>query len=157
MLLLLTKNKDKLHVLKYIRDDGSVTWIMADDFFIRHDLSHYAIEKILGYTTAFNGMVNSGMDIRDFENKEKSKAIKVTAEAAYAENMANLFLMELAQGEVPDFNGLQKKTFMANNATFEQIELPVDKINAIRMLLKELTGKWNKLPFGETLELSFLL
>ncbi len=157
MLLQLTKNKGKPHVIKYIRDDGSETWMLADDFFIQHDLSHYAIENILGYTTAFNGMINSGMDIRDFENREKRKAIMVTAEAAYAENMANLFLMELVQGEVSDFNVLQMDTFKATNSEFKQIELPVDKISSIRKLLKELTDNWNRLPNGETLQLSFPL
>ena len=71
MLIRITKNTDKPHILKYIRDNGTNTWIHADDFFIQHDISHFALETILTYKTAFNGMINSGMNITDFESKEK--------------------------------------------------------------------------------------
>lgn len=68
MLIRLTKNTDNPHFLKYIRDKGTETWTHAADFFIQHDLSHFALEIILQYRTAFNGMVNAGMDLSDFEN-----------------------------------------------------------------------------------------
>src|ERR1041385_5764849 len=100
MMMQITKNIHKPHVVSYIRDDGSKTWMYADNFFVRHDLSHYAIEKILGYTTAFMGMLNNGMDIRDFENREKRKMITMTNEARNSEQIANLFLMEVAQGNL---------------------------------------------------------
>ena len=107
----ITKNIGKPHVICYMRDDGSKTWMHADNFFVRHDLSHYAIEKILGYTTAFMGMLNNGMDIKDFENREKRKKITMTKEAMNSEQMANLFLMEVAQGDLADFNDTLKQTF----------------------------------------------
>ncbi len=91
MLLQLTKNNNKPHIIKYIRDNATTTWMYCDDFFVRHDLSHYAIEKTLGYTTAFNGMKNNGMDIKNFEHREKGKAMHNTDEAWYGENMANFF------------------------------------------------------------------
>ena len=71
MVIQLTKNKAKPNIIKYIRDNGTETWMYSDDFFVRHDLSHFILESVLGYHTAFNGMINQGMDIRDFENKEK--------------------------------------------------------------------------------------
>src|SRR5439155_2355081 len=67
MLLEITRNADKPHIISYTRDDGTKTWMYADDFFVRHDLSHYAIEKKLGYTSAFMGMLNNGMDIKEFQ------------------------------------------------------------------------------------------
>ncbi len=45
MLIQFTKNAGKPHILKYIRDNGTETWMPAEDFFIRHDLSHYVLEK----------------------------------------------------------------------------------------------------------------
>src|SRR6478672_10525140 len=103
MLLRITKNKGKPHIILYRRDNGSETWMYADDYFVRHDLSHYCLEKLLGYGKAFMGMLNNGMDIKDFEDREKRKKLTVTSEAMYAENMANLFLMELTQGNFENF------------------------------------------------------
>jgi len=155
MLLQLTKNNGKPHIIKYIRDNGTVTWMYSDDFFIRHDLSHYAIEKILGYTTAFNGMLNNGMGIKDFEDREKRKAMNITDEAFYAENMANLFLMEIAQGNFDDFNTVQQDAFESLPVQFPKITLPDGKINEIRSYLRQLLQQWNELPAGETLELIY--
>jgi len=111
MLLQLTKNNNKPHIIKYIRDNATTTWMYCDVFFVRHDLSHYAIEKTLGYTTAFNGMKNNGTDIKNFEHREKGKAMHNTDEAWYAENMANFFLIEIAQGQLDDFNTVQQGAF----------------------------------------------
>jgi hypothetical protein len=66
MILRVTKHQGKPHIILYKRDDGTETWMHADDYFVRHDLSHYAIEKMLNYKTAFMGMLNQGMNIRDF-------------------------------------------------------------------------------------------
>jgi hypothetical protein len=44
MQLRITKNTGKPHTILFERDDGSETWMPADDFFVLHDLSHYAIE-----------------------------------------------------------------------------------------------------------------
>ncbi len=157
MLLQLTKNIGKPHIIKYIRDNGTETWMYSDDFFIRHDLSHYAIEKTLGYATGFNGMLNNGMGIKDFEDREKRKAMNITDEAFYAENMANLFLMEIAQGKLDDFNAVQQAAFESLQLQFPKITLPAGKINEIRSYLQQLLQQWNELPAGQTLELSFSL
>ena len=84
MKLQITKNSYKKHTILYRRDDESETWMHADDFFVHHDLSHYALEKTLGYKTAFMGMLNNGMEIKDFEDREKRKQIAITKEAVYA-------------------------------------------------------------------------
>jgi hypothetical protein len=46
-------------------------------------------------------MLNDGMDIKDFEDKEKRmRGLQVTDEACYAENMSNLFLTERTAGRI---------------------------------------------------------
>lgn len=157
MKILFTKNTGKPNVIKYIRDNGTETWMHCKDFFIRHDLSHYALEKTLGYTTAFNGMINAGMDIRDFDNKERRAGLSVTAEAWYAENLANLFLIEIEQEPFADFNQEQQATFISFNQQYPPVSLAEDKIAAVRSCLTGLLDKWKILPAGETLELSFCL
>jgi len=157
MLIQLTKNTGKPNIIRYIRDNGTHTWMYGDDFFIRHDLSHYALETILGYKTAFNGMLNNGMNISDFEDKEKRAAMNISAEAWYAENMANLFLMEIEQGVFDDFNAVQQASFRSFKNEYPVIILSDDKINGIRVYLRELLQRWNELSSGETLALSFTI
>ncbi|MBS1948603.1 MAG: hypothetical protein JST47_12630 [Bacteroidetes bacterium] len=55
MELRITKNIGKPHIICYRRDDGSGAWRKTDDFFVHHDLGYFALEKILGYTSAFMG------------------------------------------------------------------------------------------------------
>jgi hypothetical protein len=155
MLMRITKNTGKPHIIKYIRDNGTETWMYSDDFFVRHDLSHFAIESVMEYRTAFNGMLNAGMDIKDFEDKEKRAKLIVTDEACYAENMSNLFLTEILQGEFEDFNAVQQNSFTALNTQCRTITLNDEKIKAIRNYLRQLLAQWNEMPVGETMELTF--
>ena len=132
----MTKNTGKPHIIKYIRDNGTETWMYSDDFFIRHDLSHFAFETVMQYRNAFNGMLNNGMDIKDFEDKEKRALLTVTDEAYYAENMANLFLIEIVQGEFEDFNLLQQQSFASFKHQYPVIALPKEKIDTTRNYLR---------------------
>ena len=93
------------------------------------------------------------MDIKDFEDREKRNAMHITDEAWYAENMANLFLMEMAQGQLDDFNAVQQDTFASLQTQFSKITLAGGMINRIRICLLELLQKWEELPTGETIEL----
>jgi hypothetical protein len=157
MLIRIKKNTGKLQNLSYTRNDGSATWMQGDDFLVRHDLAHYAIESILQYRTAFNGMLNNGMDIKDFEDKEKRDRLAVTAEAVYAENFANLFLIETTQGNFEDFNMVQRESFISFSKQYEPIMLTQENIESIRIYLRQLLQQWEKLPVGETLALTFTI
>lgn len=155
MLLQVTKNNGKPHIIRYTRDNGTNTWMKTDDFFVRHDLSHYAIEKTLGYKTAFMGMLNNGMDIRDFDNREKRLQISVTQEACNAENMANLFLIETIAGNSSNFNEMLASAFSGMQQAFFAPVLSENEIDSIKRYLKKLLQQWGKLPVGETLTLEF--
>jgi len=157
MELKITKNTGKPHVILYKRNDGTETWMQAGDYFVRHDLSHYAIEKTLRYTTAFMGMLNKGMDIRDFEDRSKRKQLTVTKEAWYAENMANLFLIEIAQGYFDDFNQVAVSTFANMGLELPAPQLSVTEIAAVRQYLEELLQSWNRLPPDHAILLTFEL
>lgn len=154
MQIQITRNSGKPHSIVFRRADGSETWQPSDDFFIRHDLSHYAIEKILGYTTAFLGMIDKGMGVRDFEDREKRQLMNITAEAWYAENMANLFLMELTQGQLKDFNEVSRETFAQLQLAVPPPDLTNKEIDEIRMLLEQLLQQWNSLHANESIFLT---
>jgi hypothetical protein len=150
-----TKNTGKPHIILYQRDDGSQTWMQSDDFFVMHDLSHYALETTLGYTTAFMGMLNGGIDIKDFEDREKRKQIIVSNEAAYAENMANLFLTEIMQGNFENFNDVSRQAFETSWKNFPPPHLSEEEIISVRIFLRQLLKEWKELPAGETMKLTF--
>jgi hypothetical protein len=155
MKLQITKNNSKKHIVLYQRDDGSETWMHADDFFVHHDLSHYAIEKTLGYKTAFMGMLNNGMEIKDFENREKRKQIAIIKEAVYAENMANLFLMEIAQGSFEDFNKILQDSFKPMETNLSAPVLTEKEISSVRKYLSQLIAAWKELAAGERICLEY--
>lgn len=155
MLLKITKNTCKPHIILYQRDNGTATWMKADDFFVRHDLSHYALEKTLDYTTAFMGMLNNGMDVQDFENRAKRLQIIVTEEACCAENMANLFLMETTRGNFDNFNEVLASAFTDMRQSFSTPVLKESDINAVRIFLYALLQQWDELAAGETMILNF--
>jgi len=127
----------------------------ADDFFVMHDLSHFAIEKTLGYTEAFMGMLNRGMDIKEFENRERRLQLTIAPEAVFAENMANLFLMEIAQGNLQDFNQTLVQSFKSMGKELEAPELSNHEIQSIRDYLHKLIDKWKNLEMGKTMLLSY--
>jgi hypothetical protein len=157
MQLQIKKNTVKQHLIKYIRDDGSHTWMYADDYFVQHDLSHFAIESVLKYSNAFMGMLNAGMNIKDFENREKRKELGISKEAAYAESMANLFLMEISEGDVEPFNKVSQSVFTTSFPQFDPPELSDIEKNNIRLYLKQLLNLWQNLPAGDEILLTIEL
>ena len=64
------KNTDGTAALSCTRADGTVTWQRQQGaqglFFPRHDLTHYAVETVLEYRSAFYGLIATGWNISDF-------------------------------------------------------------------------------------------
>src|SRR2546423_11676922 len=64
------KNPDSTAALTCTRADGTVTWQRQKSaqarFFPRHDLTHYAVETVLGHRRVFCGLVAEGWDLSHF-------------------------------------------------------------------------------------------
>src|SRR5256886_13477123 len=64
------KNKDGRISLSCTRADGTTTWQRQEGgqarFFPLHDLTHYAVETVLGHRRGFYGLVAAGWDLTDF-------------------------------------------------------------------------------------------
>jgi hypothetical protein len=97
------------------------------------------------------------MEINDFENREKRLQMVISKEAWYSENMANLFLIEIAQGQFDDFNSVAKEAFGMMKHHFPAVALTKEELACIRSYLRQLLTDWNKLPSGETMTLTFEL
>lgn len=143
------------NIISYQRPPLPDQWVAADDFLILHDLSHYAIETQLGYQSAFWGLIKSGIHPSVFENKEVRDKILISNEAWYAECLANLFLMELTQGELEDFNEVLQQSVKQMNKNIPELQLTANQINDIRDYYKQLVNQWKALEPDQTMELIF--
>src|SRR5688572_10933786 len=70
LLIRLKKDADGGAVLSATRSDGSVTWQRQTPqqaaFFVRHDLTHYAVETVLAHRRGFYGLIADGWTFDDF-------------------------------------------------------------------------------------------
>lgn len=156
----LTKRTDGSVVLHCVRADGSATWQRQDgpnaQFFPFHDLTHFAVETVLGLRRGFYGLIAEGWDIAETEGK--SPRGRLPAEALLAEQLVGLFDRERVGGASPmpatEFNGYLRQLAASGNLadapTFSDAQL-----DAVRRQVSELHGQWASLAAGATLKLSF--
>jgi hypothetical protein len=96
---------------------------------------------------------NSG---KNFEDRATRNAIVLTDEAVWAENMANLFLMETRQGNFDDMQAVLKTAHETVNSKRPAPVLAERQISGIRAYLRELLQQWQSLPAGQTMQLDFI-
>jgi hypothetical protein len=154
------KKRDGMNVLSCVRADGSATWQhQRGEFFVHHDLTHYAIETTLGLRGAFYGLLASGWEFTDFgtpwpRGKMPEDAL---ADAALAEFLAGAFDLERATGtrvEADAFNAMLAQGCEAAGIP-DPHSIRDEDLALIRATYSELIGRWRAVPPGETLELSF--
>src|SRR5438309_3304320 len=84
LLIRIKKKSDGSAALSCLRADGSVTWQRQTGqqgrFFPLHDLTHYAVETVLGYARGFYGLVAEGWDLTDFGNPWPRRSEEHTSE-----------------------------------------------------------------------------
>ena len=147
LLIRIKKKKDGNAALSCVRADGSVTWQRQEGdlarFFPLHDLTHYAVECVLGHRRGFYGLVADGWDFGDFGAPWPNGPLP--ADMDPSEAIVGLLDMERHQGtkmSIADFNHA--------TAGLTDVDL-----NAVRARRAELFALWEALPRGETLELPF--
>src|SRR5262245_44401892 len=154
-----TKRADGAVVLQCVRKDGSATWQRHDKqavFFSFHDLSHFAVETILGFSRGFYGLLADGWDIRDTTGKGTRG--RLPPEAIFVEHVVGLLERERAGGAMQlsavEFNAQMEQLLATDHLqagrTFSDPELA-----AVRQRIEMLHGEWAVIPPGSTLELSF--
>lgn len=98
MKIVFKKEPNKPPVMRCIRADGSETWMCSKNqgaYFAVHDMLHYAVETVMGYATAFYGMVAGGRDLDDF-----GADIPHTGEAFMAEELVGVIQGLRQDGEI---------------------------------------------------------
>jgi hypothetical protein len=143
----ITKRKDGGSVLRCVRKDGSVTWQKQDRhaaFFAIHDLTHFAVESVLGFRNGFFGLIAQGWDIDDATGKGARG--RLPEEAGQVEQLVGLMGAERASGEIMTAEDLTRFATLPSPLTEEQAR-------RVRERCGELFWRWNAFPPGQTLEL----
>jgi hypothetical protein len=154
------KKSDGSAALSCTRADGSVTWQRQEGplgaFFPLHDLTHLAVESVLGLRRAFYGLLSEGWDITAFGKADRPEDLP--PEALFAELIVGYFDLERRSGVRPPAEEFNEKvrTFLADRdappAPFELTQTQVDEIRAVR---DAFFTKWRALDAGDTMELCF--
>jgi hypothetical protein len=143
----ISKQADGSGVLRCTREDGSVTWQKQTRnaaHFALHDLTHYAVETVLGYRRGFFGLITEGWDVDDTTGKGARGALP--GEALEAERIVGLFDAERGSGGLwtsEEFN------------QFAPRPLTGAEIQSVRTVRAALLEQWFAIAPGHTLELKF--
>ncbi len=152
MTIQLRKGRDGPASLTCVRSDGSRTWSRVHPFFPVHDLTHYAIESVLGFTEAFFGLVASGWSLDDFAPR-----VALPSEARVAESIVGVFDLERAQPRpftAAEFNELLHPSLAGQR--LERFRPIRDvEVQQVRDLQTRLADAWGALDLGGTLDIPF--
>ncbi len=153
------KNKDGRTSLSCTRADGTTTWQRQEGgqarFFPRHDLTHYAVETVLGHRQGFYGLVAAGWDLADFGTPWPRG--RLPKDANLSEIIVGFFDRERASGERWAAAGLNDElaSFAAENGLPLPDAISEDDLARIRRRRAELFAEWDAIEPGDALELSF--
>jgi hypothetical protein len=154
------KNRDGTAALSCTRADGTVTWQRLQGgharFFPRHDLTHYAVETVLGHRRGFYGLVAEGWDFDDFGAPWPRGPIP--ADADPSELIVGLLDAERASGAewtAADLNENAELFYASLGVEHASLALTEGQLARIRARMRALFADWDAVPPGETLALTF--
>lgn len=153
MEIIFTKKEEGQHLINCKRKDGTETWMKLSTFFVMHDFMHFALESEFGFTTAFYGMVESGVAITDFELPKENRNFELTSEAILVEHLVNLLLIECTQGVFENFEEALSKSVKNNPDLVIPDFLNNVRIDTVRNNFNNLANKWKALESESNLEL----
>ena len=153
------KGADGRTSLSCVRADGTTTWQRQQgaqaSFFPRHDLTHYAVETVLGHRSGFYGLVASGWDLTDFGTPWPRGALPKVANLT--EIVVGFFDRERASGQMGTAEELnaQLAEFCDENELPAAERLAEQDLSGVRQKRGELFAQWEAVEPGDALELPF--
>ena len=144
----ISKRPDGSGVLRCTRADGSLTWEKREKhagFFALHDLTHFAVESVLGFRRGFFGLIAEGWGIEDTTGKGRRGPLP--PEAAIVEQLVGLFDREQSGG-----GPLPASEF--NRFTAPRV-LTDEDLARVRELKEKLAVQWFGLDSKGVLDLKF--
>jgi hypothetical protein len=153
------KNPDGRTSLSCTRADGTTTWQRVEGgqaaFFPRHDLTHYAVETVLGHRQGFYGLVAAGWNMSDFGSPWPRG--RIPAIANLSEMIVGFFDLERQSGEFGLADDLNEtiERFCSENSLPAPQRLTEDDLARVRQKRGELFARWDAVKPGDALELPF--
>jgi hypothetical protein len=159
----LAKHSDGGATLTCVRADGSMTWQRQRSahatFFPRHDLTHFAVETVLGYRRGFYGLVADGWNLGDFGAPWPRGPLPTDMDPA--ELLVGYLDAERAsiRGGASPLTAAELSAQVADFYEARALGAPPtvsdEQLAAIRVRMAELFARWDALPTGDVLELQF--
>ena len=149
--------------LSCTRADGSVIWQRQSGsrgvVFPAHDLTHFAVESVLGYANGFYGLLAAGWEFSDFAAPWSRGPIPT--EAREVELLVGLFEVERRTGSRWSAAQLneQAKLYAASQKASLQVtvrELTEDEVEHVHAVLHALLERWSATKPGEVLDFDFV-
>ena len=159
LLIQLTRRADGGAVLRCVRADGSATWQRHEGrqaaFFPLHDLTHYAVETVLGCRRGFFGLVAEGWGIEDTGGKGSRGPLP--PEAVVVEHVVGLLDVEQATGAAWSAAEFAEQLALAGAAPDPELaaRLTDAALDGVRERRLALFARWGATAPGEALELTF--
>ena len=155
MVIQLKKGRDGPSTLACVRPDGSRTWAKEHPFLPLHDLTHCAVESVLGFERAFFGLIASGWEIDDFAKAGASA--RLPDEALVAEHLVGVLDRERALSQPMTASEVNEAVAASLSQTHRaRLRQVTDaQLEAVRRLWRQLAERWHELGQGETLEIPF--
>jgi hypothetical protein len=155
MVIEMKKSGDGAPALACVRADGSRTWARLHPFFPVHDLTHYAVESVLGFREAFFGLVASGWGLDDFTRP--GAAARIPNEGRWAESLVGLLDLERASGRAWPASEINEAlaASLAGQGAAAFRPIREDELAKIRVLRDRLRREWEGLHPGGTLTIPF--
>ena len=151
----LTMRDPATYVISCRRPDGTVTWQKQlggkASFFPLHDLTHYAVETVLGYRSGFYGLVAQGWNVTDFGAPWPRG--RLPADADPAEFIVGFLDAERASRDQWSAEELNDKLRL--HGVPDSRFVTEAQLQAIRALRGELFERWRAVVPGAALELTF--
>ena len=155
----IAKRADGGAVLRCVRGDGTVSWQRQSGpqaaFFPLHDLTHFAVETVLGARDAFFGLVAQGWEIEDTTGKGARGALP--RDAVVVEHIVGFLDVERATGGEWTADDYIAQLTMVGVVPAPQMRAAITDVALVRIrdLRRDLFGRWATTPAGEMLELVF--
>ncbi len=155
----IAKRTDGGTVLRCTRPDGTVSWQLqrgsTGAFFPLHDLTHYAVETVLGVPNGFFGLVAQGWEIEDTTGKGPRG--ELPPDAIAVEQIVGFLDRERASNA--EWSAADYATHLGiagvSLSPSVRIALTDDALARIRAMRRELFSQWTLTPPGESLHLIF--
>ena len=155
----IAKRTDGGAVLRCTRPDGTVSWQRQTGaqgaFFPLHDLTHFAVETVLGVRDGFFGLITDGWEIEDTTGKGARGALP--PDALVVEQIVGFLDRERASSAEWTAEEYTTHLGIAGVALSPAMrgKLTDETLARIRAVRRELFGRWSATAPGAALQLTF--